>query len=271
MYNPAMRCSPRVVAAACASMLAATVVSTSEASAAAPWIYRGLTLPSHDVALDFGLGYGHAPAEPDDIDGWGLNLELRAGITHTFELGFRMGFRLDNGGRYTQADYWGRPFETETYGTVADSVSNPEIKFRWSVARSYAAELGLELRAYLPIEAGSRFGFMVGLPIALRGGIVRLDTGLFVPVIFYPQTLTVVSIPLHIWIQAAHNVWLGPLLGLRVENQYGSHTAYPLGFGLGLQTARNVDLRTWFLFPDMNRDAAARWWGVGVGIEVRFE
>jgi hypothetical protein len=271
MYNPAMRCSPRVVAAAFASMVAATLVSTSEASAAAPWIYRGLTLPSHDVALDFGLGYGHAYALPDDIDGWGLNLELRAGITHTFELGFRIGFRLDDGGRATQADYFGRPFETETYGTLFDSTSNPELKFRWSVARSYAAELGLELRAYLPIEAGSRFGFMFGLPIALRAGIVRLDTGLFVPVIFYPQTLTVVSIPLHIWIQAAHNVWVGPLLGLQVISQNGSRTAYPLGFGLGLQAARNVDLRTWFLFRDMNQDRAARYWGAGVGLEVRFE
>jgi hypothetical protein len=270
MYNPAMHCSPRVVAAAFASMVAATLVSTSEASAAAPWIYRGLTLPSHDIALDFGLGYGHVPADPDDIDGFGLNLELRAGITHDFELGFRIGFRLDDGGRVTQADYWGRPFETETYGTRFDSVSNPEIKFRWSVARSYAAELGLELRAYLPIEAGSRFGFMFGLPIALRAGIVRLDTGLFVPIIFYDPTQTAVSIPLHIWIQAAYNVWLGPLLGLRFESP-GGHTAYPLGFGLGLQAARNVDLRTWFLFPDMNQDMAARWWGAGVGLEVRFE
>ena len=51
MYNPAMRCSPRVVAAAFASVVAVTLLSPSPASAAAPWIYRGLTLPSHDVAL----------------------------------------------------------------------------------------------------------------------------------------------------------------------------------------------------------------------------
>src|SRR5215471_864664 len=209
-----MHRSARGVAVAFASLLAATFVSTSRASAAAPWIYRGLTLPRHDVALDIGLGYGHDPSPLDD--GLGLNLELRAGITHDFEFGFRMGFRLDDGGQRTQADYYGRPFETETYGTVGDRVSNPELKFRWSVARSYAAELGLELRAYLPIENGSRFGFMFGLPIALRAGIVRLDTGLFVPVIFYDPTRTVVSIPLHIWIQAAYNVWVGPLLGLQV-------------------------------------------------------
>src|SRR5262249_17457799 len=142
-----MHRSARVVAAAFASMLAASLLSPSRASAASPWIYRGLTLPSHDVALDIGLGFGHDPGPGPD--GFGLNLELRAGIAHDFELGFRMGFRLDDGGQDTQADYYGRPFETETYGTLFDRVSNPELKFRWSVARSYAAELGLELRAYL--------------------------------------------------------------------------------------------------------------------------
>jgi hypothetical protein len=264
-----MHRSARLAAVAFASMLAATFVSTSRASAAAPWIYRGLTLPRHDIALDVGLGYGHDP-DPNRPDGLGLNLELRAGIAHDFELGFRIGFRLDDGGQNTQADYYGRPFETETYGTLFDRVSNPELKFRWSVARSYAAELGLELRAYLPIEDNSRFGIMFGLPIALRAGIVRFDTGLFVPILFYDPTVTEVSVPLHIWIQAAYNFWLGPLLGLRFESP-GGHTAYPLGFGLGLQTSRAVDLRTWFLFPDMNQPAAARTWGIGGAIEVRFE
>ena len=126
------------------------------------------------------------------------------------------------------------------------------------MARSYAAELGLELRVYLPIETGSRFGFMFGLPIALRAGPIRFDTGLYVPIIFYDPTLTIVSIPLHMWIQPTRDFWLGPLLGLRVVNQGGSDTQYPLGFGLGWQLNRIVDLRTWFLFPDISRDAAAR-------------
>src|SRR3982750_1815582 len=109
-----MRRSARVVSAVFVSLLAGTFVSVSPASAAAPWNYRGLTLPRHDIAVDFGMGYGHEPAGPD---GLGMNLELRAGVAHDFELGFRMGFRLDDGGQITQADYYGRPFEPETYGT----------------------------------------------------------------------------------------------------------------------------------------------------------
>src|SRR5262245_9347589 len=99
-----MHRSARVVAVAFAALLATTFLATSRASAAAPWIYRGLTLPRGDVALDFGLGYGHINQDPNDIDGLGMNLELRAGIAYNFELGFRIGFRLDDGGQVTQAD-----------------------------------------------------------------------------------------------------------------------------------------------------------------------
>ena len=72
-----------------------------------------------------------------------MNLELRGRRRPRLELGFRMGFRLDDGGQITQADRYGRPFDTETYGTRFDRVANPEIRLRWSMARSYAAELGL--------------------------------------------------------------------------------------------------------------------------------
>jgi hypothetical protein len=79
-------------------------------------------------------------------------------------------------------------------------------------------------------------------------------------------------VPLHLWIQASGSLWLGPLFGLRVENFNGrSHDAYPLGFGLGSMLGRSVDIKTWFLFPDMNRDRAARWFGAGVALQVRFE
>jgi hypothetical protein len=267
MYNPRMHRYARVAMTASVGLLA--LAAATPARAAAPWIYRGLTQGRGDIALDFGLGYGHASSS---VDGFGLNLELKAGVAHNFDLGFRMGFRLDEGGQATRADAYGRPFDTETYGTLYDRVANPEIRARWSVARSHAAELGLELRFYLPIEdGGSRFGFMFGLPIALRAGPVRFDTGIYVPVVFYNPTFTAVSIPLHIWIQAAHNFWLGPLLGLRVINWGGSYNQYPLGFGLGWQLNRGVDLKTWFLFPDMNQNAAARTYGLGVALQIRFE
>ena len=51
----------------------------------------------------------------------------------------------------------------------------------------------------------------------------------------------------------------------------GGHIAYPLGFGLGWQTSRAVDIRTWFLFPDINKRRRARFYGIGIALEFRFE
>jgi len=265
MYNPHMRW---MGAAAVALVVSA---SAGVARADAPWVYRSIVLPRGEVAVDLGFGLGHEPAGPPDngsITGFGLNLELSGGITHELEIGVRTGFRLDNAGEITQADKYGRTFDTETYGVNNDTVANPELHLRWAVARGSAAELGLEWRAYLPIEAGSSFGMMFALPVSLRASSLRLDTGLYVPIIFSNPTRTVVSFPLHLWIQASRTLWLGPLFGIRVYS--GGGNQYPLGFGLGTALTHLVDLRTWILFPDISQNEAARTFGAGVALQLRF-
>ena len=256
-----------------AALGAALVVGlrAPRAHAAPEFIYRQLTLPRGDVALDFGFGFGHQPAGPGaSFNGVGLNLEIAGGVTHDLELGFRTGFRLDDGGQVTKADSYGRPFETETYGTDNDRMANPELRLRWTVARGANVLLGLGTRAYLPIEDGSRFGLMFEMPVAFRLGSVRIDTGLYVPIIFTHPTSSTVSIPVHLWIQASSTFWLGPLFGLRIQNP-GGHDAYPLGFGFGSALSRQIDLKAWFLFPDIGQDAGARQWGAGVALQIRFE
>src|SRR4051794_24634200 len=81
---------------------------------AAPWVHRPITLPRSDWAIDLGLGIGHLD-EPD-ATGLGLNLEASAGVTSFVQLGIRTGLRFGRDGRATQADVYGRTFETETYG-----------------------------------------------------------------------------------------------------------------------------------------------------------
>jgi hypothetical protein len=278
MYNPRMlrkAATPTVSMLVAAWAVFASPAGSRPAHAEAPWVYRSIVLPRGAVALDLGLGLGHEPEGPPDsgsITGFGLNLALSGSITHELEVGVRTGFRLDDNGQVTRADSYGRPFETETYGTNNDRVANPEVHLRWAVARGSAAELGLELRAYLPIENGSSFGLMFGLPIVLRAGAIRVDTGLYVPVIFTsPDTQTVVSVPVHLWIQATRTLWLGPLFGLRVVSGNGSHDEYPLGFGIGSALTRTLDLRTWILFPDISQNEAARTFGAGVALQIRFE
>jgi hypothetical protein len=257
--------------AALAAAVLALSLGARRAEAAAEWVYRPLTLPRGDVALDFGFGYGHAPFGSGSVSGFGLNVEVAGGITHDLELGLRTGFRLDDGGQTTQADRYGRPFDTETYGTGNQRAANPELRLRYTVARGAHVALGLEARAYLPFESGTHFGIMPAVPVIFRLGTVRIDTGIYVPILFDDPTRSFVSIPLHLWIQASPTFWLGPLTGVRLNDQNG-HNAWPFGFGIGSAVARMVDLRAWFLFPDLNRnDGAARTFGLGGAVEVRFE
>jgi hypothetical protein len=246
---------------------------SGRAQAAPAWIYRSIVLPHGDVALDFGLGLGRAPTgNGRDFTGWGMNLAISGGLTSELEIGLRTGARLDLDGQATRADSYGRPFETEAYGTGGDRMANPELHLRWSVARGAVAQLGLELRAYMPFETGTRFGLMFGLPIALRLGAVRFDTGIYVPVVFNQPTWSAVSVPVHIWIQASPTLWLGPLFGVRVVNDPGgSHDEYPLGFGLGSALSHAVDLRAWMLWPQISGPQAGRTFGAGLALQVRFE
>src|SRR5438876_5476978 len=127
--------------------LAAGAVGWSGVASAAPFVNRPLTLSRSEWALDFGLGLNHVRANPD-YTGFGLNFEVAAGITSFVQLGVRTGVRIGREGRASQADYFGRPFETETYGTWHDTVADPEISLRWALVHS-TAELGLEWRLYL--------------------------------------------------------------------------------------------------------------------------
>jgi len=149
-------------------------------------------------------------------------------------------------------------------------VANPEIHVRWGLARGPSAELGFELRAMLPIEDDTAFGMLVGLPVALRTGVLRLDTGIYIPIIFFRhETWTAISIPAHLWIQASPTLWLGPLFEIRVYHQNGATAnQYPVGFGIGSALAPNLDLRAWFLFWDVDNND---YYGGGIVFQIRFD
>jgi len=131
-------------------------------------------------------------------------------------------------------------------------------------------DLALEGRLYIPIEAGTRTGIMVAVPLAFHfSPTVRLDTGVFVPILFYDPTRSVISFPLHLWLQASDRVAVGPITGVQISNPGGT-TLVPLGLGLNYGASSTADLRLWVLFPDVKGDGATRTFGAGVGVEARF-
>jgi hypothetical protein len=251
------------------------VACAGDARAADPWIDRPITLPRLVFAGDVGLGLGHIHVGNRDFFGPGINLEGALGITNTVEIGLRTGIRLNDDARATGADFYGRTFFLDTWGVNADSVANPEAHVRWAVYQGRVVEVALDGRVYLPIEQGSAFGMMFGVPLAFHiGNTVRIDTGAYVPLVFHHNSFFAFSVPGYFWFQISEKLWLGPLAETRFinpDNGAGNHTDLLLGFGLGYQVARPVDLKTWLLFPAINQDEGARFFGAGFGVQLRIE
>jgi hypothetical protein len=246
-----------------------------DAAAAPPWVDRHLTLPAGDWAFDVGLGVAHERPEPfPENTAAGINAEMAVGVTDRVEIGLRTGVRFgDLASRSVQADKFGRLFDRQTFGGGAEVLANPELRVRGAPLRGRVAELALEGRIVLPFENGTDAGLLFGMPLAFHiGQRVRLDTGIYVPVVFVrPPTYVALSLPLDVWIQASPRVWLGPMTGIVIQRpgDTGSRTDVSLGFGFGYQITRYLDFKAMVLFPTLNNDS--RFFGGGAGIEIRIE
>lgn len=264
-----------VTLAALAASILFVLVSARPALAAPRYVDRSLTLPRLVFAGDVGLGVARLRLAGQDYLGAGLNLEGALGITDSVELGLRTGIRMGDDARFLGADAFGRTLFTETYGTGNDTVANPEFRVRWAAYSGRVVEVGLDGRIYLPVENNTRMGIMFGVPLAFHiGDFMRIDTGVYLPVVFSDPTSTVISVPGYFWFQVSRSVWLGPMVGLRHVDPGGpvnSRDDLLLGFGLGYQVASAVDLK-WMLFaPRVNADRdEPRAFGAGFGVQFRI-
>jgi hypothetical protein len=257
-----------------AAILIACIFPASRASAAPPYVDRGITLPRHDWSFDIGLGIGHRDFNRDinnTYTGAGLNFEMAVAVIQHLELGFRSGLRFGNEGAISGADQYGRLFDRQTYATGGDTFANPEFRIRGALVHGDIVELALEGRAVPPIEHGTDFGAQFGMPVFFHfGRAVRLDTGVYIPIIFGNPTATAISAPIDVWIQCTDRLWLGPMSGLRLNNPT-NRLDVSLGFGLGYQITHAVDFKTMFLVPRINETAGARNFGAGAGVQIRIE
>jgi hypothetical protein len=280
------RATSAPVRATFAIALAAIALHARSAIAAPPWVDRPLTLPAGDFAFDFGLGIGHVPAGPDDNTAVGVNAEMSVGLTSRIELGVRTGVRFGDGFEHAiDPDAYGRMFDRQTFDEGADTFGNPEVRVRGAIVRGPVAEVSLEGRVVIPFADDTGAGVMFGVPMAFHiGDRVRLDVGVYSPVIFPPREDASFSIraPLDVWIQATSRFWIGPMTGLAFENVAGlafddagrprgntEQTEFSLGVGLGYAITHAIDFKAQFLFPELNLDS--RVFGFGAGVELRIE
>jgi hypothetical protein len=262
------------------SVATALLASSSTASAAEPWVDRRLTLPRHDWAFDLALGVGHIEApivtpfgtSTGGVTGPGLNLELKVSVIEHLELGFRTGARFGDEAIASNADYYGRMYDRQSFAPGNGTMANPEARVRGELVDLDVFELALEGRLVVPVDPRSRAGIMMGVPLAFHlGSIVRLDTGVYIPVVFEDPTVAAFSLPLDAWFQVSPKLWLGPMTGVLVGTRSGTPTDVSLGFGLGYQVASFVDLKTMLLAPSINHSTLFHEVGAGIGVQLRIE
>jgi hypothetical protein len=256
-----------------ATIVAASLFLGTPAEAAPPYVERRLTLPTHDWAFDLGLGIGHYDLGNNVTGaGAGLNFEGAVSVVHHLELGFRSGLRFGDDGLRARGPAYARLYDRESFGTGNDLFTNPEIRVRGELVDLEIIELALEARTNVPIAMNTRFGVLFGVPLAFHlGSVVKLDTGVYVPVVFNNPTNSAVSVPFNAWFQVSSKVWLGPMTAIRIDNPgttQRSNTSLLAGFGLGYQITSFLDFKTQFLVPDVNNSGN---FGVGAGIQIRIE
>jgi hypothetical protein len=247
--------------------------------------------------MDGGFAFAQTPRYDQVADsyvGTGANLEGAVGLTNGLTAGLRLGARFDEDGRFANADAYARTFDTETFGTLLDNVVDPELILRGKVYELGVAEFGLEGRIYLPIERNTHEGVMLGVPITVHiEHMLRVDTGIYLPVLLYAPVMGIFSLPVHVWYQASPQFWLGALTGLRIGepavivNQTGPHLvprgslapasphwrgaspAVAAGIGFGYQPVSALDFRAMVLAPSIAD--ALNSVGFGFGAEFRIE
>jgi hypothetical protein len=254
-----------------AALVAAGSLVPRSSDAAERWVDRPMTLHRLVFAGDVGLGIGHRERGPYDFTGPGLNLEGALGVTERLELGLRTGIRFGDDARIAGADDYGRTLWTETYGTGFDTFANPEFRIRWVAYSGSVAEVGLDGRVYMPVETGTRFGLMFGVPLAFHiSDFMRIDTGVYLPTIFTDPVSLSLTIPGYFWFQVTQGLWLGPMASARFgnfSNRFHNNDLL-LGFGMGYQVISAIDLKWWALAPAIDDGLHA--WGLGFGAQFRI-
>jgi hypothetical protein len=270
--------------------LVALLAVARDAAADKPWIERPLTLPPLHLSVDAGVGFAQyesfvadatgTPVSQGNQVGWGTSVEGAVGIPFLGEIGVRAGYRFDDAGRLGQADHFARLFDPVPNAPGTDPFANPEIRLRNTLLPLEVVEVGLETRFIVPIAAGSSFGLTPGIPVRIHiPHLLRIDTGVFLPVSFDSPVNYSVDIPVQAFFQVG-DAFFGPFTGIRYNHrsfvdgagatQTDDSTDVPVGLGGGYTLGGIVDLKAQLRTETVNSPNWAKGIGGGLGAGLRF-
>jgi hypothetical protein len=212
--------------------------------------------------------------------GWGTNLEAAVGLPVVGELGLRIGARFGsdgaNAGSGLGADHFARLFDPIVSEPGLDSFANPEVRLRGTLFDLSAVQLGLETRFIIPTANGAVFALTPGIPLRVHvPGFLRVDTGVWMPIAFFPTAAYTVDIPAQAYF-AVGNAFFGPATGVRfnVPNVPGASNTVdvPLGVAGGYTLlGGRLDLKAQVRTERLNdSNWATQYLGAGIGVGLRM-
>ena len=253
------------------------VALCSTPARATDWVDRPITNGSMHVQGDLGYGIGFgarqselsAPLMTSGTEkGSGFHLGAQLGLPLGFEIGARMGFRIGDAGKITRGDEFGRVYDANTYNAGSDGASNPEFMLRSSIIATKIVEVGSEARFVIPAVTGSSFGMTAGFPLRIRApGVLRFDTGFYLPAVFNATSDYGFSIPLQLWVQIA-NFYVGALSGVKIYRQPFERVDVAAGVGAGVTLAGIFDVRMQVLTQRVNDEDRLRATGLGLNVGI---
>ena len=270
------------------------------AEAAGPFVDAPLTLPPLHFSADMGLGfgtyqsYGPDPANPTNVIaqggsqvGWGMNLEAAVGLPFVGELGLRLGYRFGStnattddttvapAGALANADHFARLFDPISSEPGSSSFANPEVRLRGSLFDLQTVQMALETRVIIPTGDGSVFALTPGIPFRIHlPGFLRIDTGFYMPVAFFPTATYSFDIPAQAFFRFG-DAFFGPMTGIRYNVFNDPDTPntvdIPLGIAAGYTLGGRIDLKVQIRTERIN-DAnwASQYLGGGLGVGLRM-
>jgi hypothetical protein len=272
--------------------LVGSQLASVDARAAGPFVDAPLTLPPLHVSADAGLGFGtyqtytldpNNPNAPPVLQGgtqvgWGTSLEGALGLPVIGELGLRIGYRFDGGGiaagSGVGADHFARLFDPITTEPVAQNFANPEVRLRGALFDLKTVQLGLETRFIIPTADGSVFALTPGVPLRIHlPGLLRVDTGLYLPIAFFQSTSYSLDVPVQAFFQVGA-LFGGPVTGIRYNvpgGGFASSVDVPLGLAAGYTLGGVVDLKVQVRTERINdSNSASQYLGGGLGVGLRL-
>jgi hypothetical protein len=242
-----------------------------------------LTLKPLHFSADAGIGFGtYQDASGGGHVGWGSNFEAAIGIPFLGEFGARIAERFGTDGPLvgtnavgpTGADHFARLFDPITGNPGSADFANPEFHLRGSLVDVDVFALALETRLSVPTSSGSIWAFTPGVPMRIHvPGLMRIDTGLWLPVAFENDgsNVVILEIPAQAFFQIG-DAFVGPESGVRINNIGSSPTTadVPLGVGGGYTFGGIFDVKAQLRTERVNSSGwASQAFGGGIGVGLR--